>query len=43
MRKPMESMFGLTASATYAYTTADVAGSSNVSYAGLQIGIYAKP
>lgn len=43
MRKPMESLFGLTASVTYAYTTADVIGSSNVSYAGIQVGIYAKP
>lgn len=43
VRKPLESMFGLTASATYAYTTADVVGSSNAQYAGLQVGIYAKP
>lgn len=43
LRKPLESMFGLTASATYAFTTADVAGASNISHAGVQIGIYAKP
>ena len=42
-RKPLESMVGLTASATYSYTTADFIGSNNVSYAGFQIGIYAKP
>lgn len=42
-RKPMESMFGLTASLTYTFTTADVASASDVSYAGLQLGIYAKP
>ena len=42
-REPLESMFGLTASVTYAYTTADVLTSNNVSYAGLQVGIYAKP
>ena len=43
VRKPLESMFGLTASATYTYTTADVVGSNNVQYAGLQVGIYVKP
>ena len=43
VRKPLESMFGLTASATYTYTTADVVGSNDVQYAGLQVGIYAKP
>lgn len=42
-RAPLESMFGLTASATYAFTTADVIAANNVSYAGFQIGIYAKP
>ena len=42
-RKPLESMVGLTASATYAFTTADFIGSNNVQYAGIQIGIYAKP
>ena len=42
-RKPLESMFGVTASVTYAFTTADVIGANNVSYAGFQIGIYAKP
>ena len=42
-REPLESMFGLTASVTYAYTTADVLTSNNVSYAGFQVGIYAKP
>jgi opacity protein-like surface antigen len=42
-RQPLESMFGLTASVTYAYTTADVLTSNNVSYAGFQVGIYAKP
>jgi len=43
VRQPLESMFGLTASVTYAYTTADVLTSNNVSYAGFQVGIYAKP
>jgi hypothetical protein len=43
LRKPLESMVGLTASVTYAFTTADVAGTSNISHAGIQIGIYAKP
>jgi len=38
-----ESMFGLTASVTYAFTTADIVGARNVSYAGIQVGIYAKP
>lgn len=42
-RKPLESMFGLTASLTYAFTTTDLAGASNVGYAGIQLGIYAKP
>jgi hypothetical protein len=42
-RKPLESMFGLTASVTYAFTTADVFGASDISHAGIQIGIYAKP
>lgn len=42
-RKPMESMFGLTASVTYTYTTADVLTANDVSYAGVQLGIYAKP
>jgi hypothetical protein len=42
-RKPMESMFGLTASITYAYTTADVLGVTDIGYAGIQLGIYAKP
>lgn len=36
-------MFGVTASVTYAFTTADVGGAHNVAYAGLQLGIYAKP
>jgi len=43
LRKPMESMFGLTASLAYAYTTADVLGGSSIGYAGIQVGIYAKP
>ena len=43
VRKPMESMFGLTASVTYTFTTADVPSANNVSYAGLQVGIYVKP
>lgn len=42
-RKPLDSLFGLTASVTYAYTTADVLGANNVGYAGIQVGIYAKP
>jgi hypothetical protein len=43
LRRPLESMVGLTASVTYAFTTADVIAASNVSYAGFQLGIYAKP
>jgi hypothetical protein len=42
-RKPMESMFGLSASIAYAYTTADVLGATDIGYAGIQLGIYAKP
>jgi hypothetical protein len=43
VRRPLESMFGVTASLSYAFTTADVTGASNVQYAGVQIGVYAKP
>jgi hypothetical protein len=43
VRKPLESMFGLTASVTYAYSTADIFGASDISHAGIQLGIYAKP
>jgi hypothetical protein len=42
-RKMPESMFGLTTSITYSFTTADALGAHNVAYAGVQIGIYAKP
>lgn len=42
-KRPLESMFGLTASLTYAFTTADVVTENNVGYGGFQIGIYAKP
>lgn len=41
--KPSESMFGLTTSIAYSFTTADALGAHNVSYVGLQLGIYAKP
>jgi hypothetical protein len=43
MRRPRESMFGLTVSLTYAFTSADVGEARNVAYAGFQLGIYAKP
>jgi hypothetical protein len=39
----VDHMFGLTASFTYSYTTADVVGARNVAYAGFQFGVYAKP
>lgn len=42
-RRPRESMFGVTVSMTYAFTTADVGGARNVGFAGFQLGIYAKP
>jgi hypothetical protein len=42
-RRPRESMFGVTVSMTYAFTTADVGGARNVSFVGFQLGIYAKP
>jgi hypothetical protein len=35
--------YGLTASFTYSFTTAEVVGAHNVAYAGFQVGIYAKP
>jgi hypothetical protein len=41
--KPLDSLFGLTASLTYSFTTADAGRASNVMYAGIQVGIYAKP
>ncbi len=43
LRGPIESMFGVTASITCAFTTADVISASNVIYAGIQVGVYAKP
>lgn len=43
LREPTESIFGLTASVAYAFTTADVIGASNVGFAGVQVGVYAKP
>jgi hypothetical protein len=42
-RRPRESLFGLTVSLTYAFTSADVGEARNVAYAGFQLGIYAKP
>jgi hypothetical protein len=42
-RRPRESMFGVTASVTYAFTTLDVGGARDVGFVGLQLGIYAKP
>lgn len=43
LRRPRESLFGVTLSVSYAFTTADIGGARNVGYAGLQLGIYAKP
>jgi hypothetical protein len=46
VRKPsrsFESMFGVTASFAYSFTSADVVTAHNVSYLGVQLGIYAKP
>jgi hypothetical protein len=43
IRKPLESMFALSASIAYSFTTMDVVGATNVGYAGIQLGIYAKP
>ncbi|MEA2747137.1 MAG: hypothetical protein QOI41_1280 [Myxococcales bacterium] len=42
-RPPRESMFGVTASLTYAFTTTEVGGARNVGFVGFQLGIYAKP
>jgi hypothetical protein len=42
-RRPLDSMFGLTAALTYAFTTADFIGASNIGFAGIQLGVYAKP
>jgi hypothetical protein len=41
-RSPRESMFGITASAAWAFTTADVLTATNVSYVGAQLGVYSK-
>jgi len=42
-RRPRESLFGVTVSATYAFTTVDIGGARDVGFVGLQLGIYAKP
>lgn len=41
-RRPRESMFGLAASVAWALTTADVVAAKDVSYVGVQLGIYTK-
>jgi hypothetical protein len=43
IHRPTEPTFGLTASITYTFTTGDVVGANDISYAGIQLGIYAKP
>jgi hypothetical protein len=43
LRRPRESLFGVSLSVSCAYTTTDVGGATNVGYAGFQLGIYAKP
>jgi hypothetical protein len=43
LRRPLESLVGLTASLAWAFTTSDVLGASDVGYVGIQIGLYAKP
>jgi hypothetical protein len=41
--RSLESMFGVSASLACSFTTADVVGARDVVYAGVQVGIYAKP
>lgn len=42
VRKPRESMFGITTSVAWAFTTADVLTAKNVNYVGVQLGVYSK-
>lgn len=41
-RRPRETMFGIATSVAWSFTTADVLAANNLSYAGLQVGIYTK-
>jgi hypothetical protein len=42
-RRSRESLLGVTASVSYAFTTVDVGGARDVGFVGFQLGIYAKP
>jgi hypothetical protein len=42
-RGPDDSLFGVTVSAAYSFTTVDIGGARDVGFVGFQLGIYAKP